>query len=127
MNEAGVAPPGVTPSQMPTKVPRMMVTQNCGSFFQVCHTTNGLILALRPSNCRPFSIVTRISPMPNRPMTAIRKWKPVSSVSVPNVRRKPPVISSVPTLAKAKPNIIAEMTLNGDCRPMPTKLQNVSR
>ena len=65
--------------------------------------------------------------MPNRPMTAIRKWKPVSSVSVPKVSRKPPVTSSVPTLAKAKPSIIAEMTLNGDCRPMPTKLQNVSR
>ena len=65
--------------------------------------------------------------MPNRPMTAIRKWNPVSSVSVPKVSRTPPVTSSVPTEAKANPSIIDETTLNGCCRPMPTKLQNVSR
>ncbi len=104
-----------------------MVTQYCGNFFQVCQTTKGFILALRPSKCSPFSMVTRISPMPNRPMTAIRKWNPVSSVSVPKVSRTPPVISSVPTQAKAKPSIMLEITLNGDCRPMPMKLQKVKR
>ena len=39
MNEAGVAPPGVTPIQQPTKALRMPVTQKRGSCFQVSSTT----------------------------------------------------------------------------------------
>ena len=45
MNEAGVAPPGVMPIQMPTSELRSEVTQYCGSCFQVSSTTLGLIFA----------------------------------------------------------------------------------
>ena len=40
--------------------------------------------------------------------------------------RRLPVTLSMPTAASAKPSIIAASTLNGDSRPMPTKLQKVS-
>ena len=87
MNDAGVAPPGVMPIQMPTSELRTEVPQYLGSSFQVSHTTLGLILADFPENFSPSSIDSRISPMPNRPITAIRKSKPRISSVWPKVRR----------------------------------------
>ena len=127
MNEAGVAPPGVMPIQMPISELRIEVTQYCGSCFQVCSTTFGSIFALLPENFRPSSIDSRISPMPNRPITAIRKSKPRISSVWPKVRRSWPVTVSMPTLASAKPSAIEARILNGEPLPMPTKLQKVSR
>jgi hypothetical protein len=127
MNDAGVAPPGVMPIQMPTSELRSEVIQYCGNCFQVCHTTFGSILALLPENSRPSSIDSRISPMPNRPITAIRKSKPRINSCMPKVRRNWPVTVSMPTAASAKPSAIEARILNGEPLPMPTKLQKVSR
>ena len=127
MNEAGVAPPGVMPIQMPTSALRTEVNQYCGSFFQVSNTTLELILALLPENFRPSSIDSKISPMPNRPITAIKKSKPRIKSGKPKVRRSCPVTVSMPTAASAKPIAIEAKILNGEPLPMPTKLQNVSR
>ena len=127
MNEAGVAPPGVMPIQMPTSELRTEVIQYCGSFFQVSNTTLALILALLPENRSPSSIEIRISPMPNRPITPIRKSKPRIRSGMPKVRRNWPVTVSMPTAASAKPIAIDARILNGEPLPMPTKLQNVSR
>ncbi len=63
MKDADVAPPGVIPIQEPMTTLRSSVSQYWGSFFQVSHTTFALILALLPSNLRPSSMLTRISPM----------------------------------------------------------------
>ena len=127
MNEAGVAPPGVMPIQMPTSELRIVVAQYLGNSFHVSQTTLALILADLPWNSRPSSIDSRISPMPNRPITAIRKSKPRISSVWPKVRRNCPVTVSMPTAAKANPNAIAIRILNGEPLPMPTKLQKVSR
>ena len=127
MNEAGVAPPGVMPIQMPTSELRTDVAQYLGSSFQVSHTTFGLMRADLPENSSPSSIDSRISPMPNRPITAIRKSKPRISSVWPKVRRNWPVTVSMPTAASAKPKAIAIRILKGEPLPMPTKLQKVSR
>ena len=127
MNEAGVAPPGVMPIQMPISELRIEVTQYLGSFFQVSQTTLGSILALLPEKARPSSIESRISPMPNRPITAIRKSKPRISSVQPKVRRSWPVTVSMPTAARAKPMVMEARILKGEPLPMPTKLQKVSR
>ena len=126
MNDAGVAPPGVMPIQQPISVLRKAVSQYCGSCFQVCQTTRGLMRACTPLNASPSSMVSRISPMPNRPITAIRKSKPRSSSWVPKVMRRVPVTVSSPTAASAKPSIIAAMVFAGWPLPRPTKLQKVS-
>src|SRR6185369_10526492 len=55
MNEAGVAPPGVMPIQMPTSALRIDVIQYLGNCFQVSNTTLALILALLPEKARPSS------------------------------------------------------------------------
>ena len=125
MNDAGVAPPGVTPIQQPISTARSDVAQNFGSVFHVCQTIFGLILPPLPLNDSPSSIVSRISPRPNRPITAIRKSKPCRSGVKPNVMRSWPVTVSSPTAASAKPSIIAAIVFTGGSRPMPTKLQNV--
>ena len=127
MKDAGVAPPGVMPIQMPTSELRIEVTQNLGSIFQVSHTTFGLILADLPENLSPSSIDSRISPMPNRPITAIRKSKPRISSWKPKVSLSWPVTVSMPTVDSAKPIAIEIRILKGDPLPMPTKLQKVSR
>ena len=127
MNEAGVAPPGVMPIQIPTAELRSEVTQYLGSSFQVSHTTLGSSLALLPEKFRPSSIDKRISPMPKRPITAMRKSKPRISSGWPKVSRSWPVTVSMPTAARAKPSAMATMILNGEPLPMPTKLQKVSR
>ncbi len=124
MKDAGVAPPGVMPIQQPTIAPRNAVAQYCGSLAQVCSTTRGLILALRPLKARPSSMVSRISPMPNKPMTAMRKLKPRRSSYHPNVMRSCPVEGSCPTAASAKPSIIDAMVFEGGSLLIPTKLQN---
>jgi len=127
MNDAGVAPPGVMPIQMPTKALRSEVTQYLGSSFHVSHTTLGLMRADLPEKANPSSIESRISPMPKRPMTAIRKSKPRISSVWPKVSRNWPVTVSMPTAAKAKPSAMATRILKGEPLPMPTKLQKVSR
>ena len=127
MNDAGVAPPGVMPIQMPTSALRSEVIQYCGSCFQVSSTTLGSILADLPEKASFSSIDSRISPMPNRPMTAIRKSKPRISSWMPKVRRNWPVTVSMPTAASAKPMAIEARILKGEPLPMPTKLQKVSR
>ena len=127
MNDAGVAPPGVMPIQMPTSALRMEVIQYCGSFFHVSNTTLALILALLPEKARPSSIDSKISPMPNRPITPIRKSKPRIRSGMPKVRRNWPVTVSIPTEARAKPIAMEASILNGEPLPMPTKLQKVSR
>ena len=60
MNEAGVAPPGVMPSQQPTIVLRNDVTQYFGSSVQVCSTTLRLSLPVTPLKARPSSIVSTV-------------------------------------------------------------------
>jgi hypothetical protein len=127
MNEAGVAPPGVMPIQMPTSALRIEVIQYLGNCFQVSNTTLALILALLPENASPSSIDSRISPMPNRPITPIRKSKPRIRSGMPKVRRSWPVTVSMPTAASAKPIVIEARILKGEPLPMPTKLQKVSR
>ena len=127
MKEAGVAPPGVMPIQQPTMQLRIEVTQSFRSFFQVCSTASRRMMACVPENFRPLSIDDRISPMPNRPMTAIRKSKPTSSCSCPKVMRSVPVTLSRPTAPSAKPRHMEASTLNGEPRPMPTKLAKVRK
>jgi hypothetical protein len=127
MNDAGVAPPGVMPIQMPISVLRIDVTQYAGSLFQVSSTIFGLMRAARPEKLSPSSIDSRISPMPNRPITAIRKSKPRIRSGMPKVRRNWPVTVSMPTAASAKPSIIDVRIFIGEPLPMPTKLQKVSR
>src|SRR6185369_9525602 len=127
MNEAAVAPPGVIPIQQPMAELRINVSQYLGSFFHVCHTTVGLILACLPSNASPSSMVSRISPRPNRPMTTIRKSIPRSNSYQPKVMRSSPLTVSMPTAASPKPSIIEMMVLAGVLVSAPTKLQKVSR
>src|SRR6266513_3407808 len=123
MNDAGVAPPGVTPIQQPIKQARSDVIQYFGNVFHVCQTIFGSIFARVPLNESPSSIVSRISPNPNRPITAIRKSNPWSNCVEPNVIRSVPVTVSRPTAASANPSIIDTIVLAGGSRPMPTKLQ----
>ena len=127
MNDAGVAPPGVMPIQMPINELRSEVIQYLGNCFQVSRTTLGSILALLPEKARPSSIDSRISPIPNRPITAIRKSKPRIRSGMPKVRRSWPVTVSMPTAASAKPMAMEARILKGEPLPMPTKLQKVSR
>src|SRR5678815_2398329 len=97
MNDAGVAPPGVTPIQQPTRHPRSDVSQYRGSSAQVFSTTLASILPLLPLNDRPSSMVRKISPSPNKPMTATRKSKPCKRVDEPNVMRLSLIHISEPT------------------------------
>ena len=127
MNDAGVAPPGVMPIQMPMSELLTDVIQYFGSLAHVSITIFMLILADLPVNDRPSSIDSRISPMPNSPITAIRKSKPRMRSVKPKIKRNWPVTVSMPTAASAKPSIIAASVLNADPLPMPMKLQNVSR
>src|SRR5690606_4264117 len=127
MNDAAVAPPGVTPIQQPTSVLRTSVTQYLGISFQVCSTTFRLMRPFLPSNFRPSSMLTRISPIPNSPMTTTRKSMPRNSSDQPNVMRSPPLTVSMPMAASPKPSIIEIMVLNGVFLSVPTKLQKVSR
>src|SRR5262245_55453744 len=127
MNEAGVAPAGEIPIQQPIRHERSDVIQYCGSSFQVCNTTLGLMPAALPLNESPSSIVSRISPMPNRPTTAIRKSKPLRISVNPNVRRSWPVTLSRPTAASAKPIIIDTRVLNGGSLPMPMNEQKARK
>ena len=81
MNDAGVAPPGVTPIQQPIKQARTDVAQYLGNSFQVSITSFRLMRPFCPLKARPSSMVSKISPMPKRPMTAIKKSKPLSKLS----------------------------------------------
>ena len=127
MKEAGVAPPGVMPIQMPTSELRTEVIQYWGKRFHVASTTLASIFALLPEKARPSSMDNKISPMPNRPMTAIKKSKPRMRSVKPKVRRNCPVTVSMPTAANAKPMHMEAKILKGEPLPMPTKLQKVSK
>src|SRR5690606_22099698 len=127
MNDAAVAPPGVTPIQQPTTVLRTSVIQYRGISFQVCSTTFRLMRPFLPSHLRPSSMLTRMSPMPNRPITTTRKSTPRNSSDQPNVMRRLPLMVSMPMAASPNPTIMEIMVLKGVFLSVPTKLQKVSR
>ena len=120
MNEAAIAPPGVTLIHIPTTEERIREAQ-------VRSTTARSMAARLPLKCRPSSMVRRISDTPNRPITTTRKSKPFISSVEPKVRRRSPEIVSRPTAARRKPSAREATILALFSRPMPMKEQKVRK